>query len=67
MCTARPYFNREIRTKRGKEGYTEGYTRCEGGQKGGEKKRETVRAKEVRKPKLEGKASIRHDMQAQPR
>lgn len=36
MCTARPYFNREIRTKRGKEGYTR---RGKAGEKGGEKKR----------------------------
>lgn len=55
VCTARPYFNREIRTKRGKEGYTgRDARRGGGGQKGEEKKRETVRAKEVRKPKVEG-------------
>lgn len=52
VCTARPYFNREIRTKRGKEGYTGRDARE--GRRAGEKKRETVRAKEVRKPKVEG-------------
>lgn len=37
----------------GKEGYT-GRDAREGGRAGGGKKRETVRAKEVRKPKVEG-------------
>ena len=63
MCTARPYFNREIRTKRGKEGYTRRDARESGGG-GGEKKRgrRCARKKlESRKSKdTEEKASVRH-------
>lgn len=68
VCTARPYFNREIRTKRGKEGYTEGYTRCEGGQEDGEKKRRRRCARkklESRNSKdTEGKYKARYASQA---
>lgn len=68
VCTARPYFNREIRTKRGKEGYTrrdagagEG-RRKKRGRRGARKKLESRKSKDT-----EGKVSIRHDMQAKPR
>lgn len=59
MCVwQRPYFNRKIRTKRGKEFCTK--------RRGRKKEKGDVR-KKVRKPKVEeyrSKANIRRDMQA---
>lgn len=50
MCTARPYFNREIRTKRGKEGYTRRG-------KAGEGRREKKRGRRCARKKLESRKS----------